>query len=87
MLFPECSSTLSGPPFSLLLPVKFCWLKRSTSWFELFKLISVLAMKTSWSRPIWYVSKNGASRFRMFAGCAKKFGGSTTFGMFERWPS
>ncbi len=23
-LFPECSSTLSGPPFSLLLPVKFC---------------------------------------------------------------
>ena len=23
-LLPECSSTLSGPPFSLLLPVKFC---------------------------------------------------------------
>src|SRR4026208_2236885 len=30
---------------------------------------------------------NGKSRFRMLAGCAKKFGGSTTFGMFDRCPS
>src|SRR5258705_5077432 len=34
LLFPVCSAELRVPEFSRLVPVKFCWLNRTQTWFR-----------------------------------------------------